>query len=157
MVLDCLFVSANPNICVNHFCGEGSLIQQPNQKGYSNDPQKYKGMIEKVNISQALNSLSVKDDADFFYGETSSEPVKIKKSDLNLQMNKANIVKDGDLNNLVEAGEYSVWNNVANIPTNSFYWVKVIGSADFVQIAISFIDLKEYKRSRVNGVWTQWK
>lgn len=121
------------------------------------DPQKYKGMIEKVNISQALNSLSVKDDADFFYGETSSEPVKIKKSDLNLQMNKANIVKDGDLNNLVEAGEYSVWNNVANIPTNSFYWVKVIGSADFVQIAISFIDLKEYKRSRVNGVWTQWK
>ncbi len=33
-------------------------------------------------------------------------------------MNKANIVKDGDLNNLVEAGEYSVWNNVANIPTN---------------------------------------
>jgi hypothetical protein len=114
-------------------------------------------MIEKVNISQALNSLSVKDDADFFYGETSSEPVKIKKSNLNLQMNKANIVKDGDLNNLVEAGEYSVWNNVANIPTNSFYWVKVIGSADFVQIAISFIDLKEYKRSRVNGVWTQWK
>ena len=48
-------------------------------------------MIEKVNISQALNSLSVKDDADFFYGETSSEPVKIKKSDLNLQMNKANL------------------------------------------------------------------
>ena len=53
MVLDCLFVSANPNICVNHFCGEGSLIQQPNQKGYSNDPQKYKGMIEKVNITDA--------------------------------------------------------------------------------------------------------
>ncbi|WP_419076119.1 hypothetical protein, partial [Phocaeicola sp.] len=43
LVLDCLFVSANPNVCVNHFCGEGSLIQQPNQKGYSNDPQKYKG------------------------------------------------------------------------------------------------------------------
>ena len=53
MVLDCLFVSANPNVCVNHFCGEGSLIQQPNQKGYSNDPQKYKGMIEKVNITDA--------------------------------------------------------------------------------------------------------
>jgi hypothetical protein len=39
-------------------------------------------MIEKVNISQALNSLSVKTNADFFYGEESSVPVKIKKSDL---------------------------------------------------------------------------
>ena len=39
-------------------------------------------MMEKVNISQALNNLSVKDDADFFYGETSSKPVKIKKSNL---------------------------------------------------------------------------
>ena len=38
--------------------------------------------MEKVNISQALNNLSVKDDADFFYGETSSKLVKIKKSNL---------------------------------------------------------------------------
>ena len=39
-------------------------------------------MIEKVNISQALNSLSVKTNADFFYGEESNGiPLKIKKND----------------------------------------------------------------------------
>ena len=51
LVLDSLFVCRHTNICVNHFCGEGSLIQQPNQKGYSNDPQKYKGMMEKIDIT----------------------------------------------------------------------------------------------------------
>lgn len=105
-----------------------------------------------------MNSFAQATDAAYIYAESSNgSQVKIKKSDLKLQMNKANVVKDGDLNNLVEAGEYTVWNNVANIPSNSFYWVKVMGSTDFVQIAISFNDLKEYKRSYVNGAWTQWK
>lgn len=106
----------------------------------------------------AMNAFKVLTDVTYVYGEASdSSQGKIKKSDLKLQMNKANVVKDGDLNNIVEAGEYIVWNNVANIPSNSFYWVKVMGSTDFVQIAISFNDLKEYKRSYVNGAWSQWK
>ena len=57
-------------------------------------------MMEKVNISQALNNLSVKDDADFFYGETSSKPVKIKKSNLftSVFAYKGLLSSDKDLN-----------------------------------------------------------
>lgn len=113
-------------------------------------------MAEKQDI--AMNQFQIVSDAPYVYVELADgSQGKIKKSDLKLQMYKTTTIKDGDLNNLVEAGEYTVWNNVANIPSNSFYWVKVMGSTDFVQIAISFNDLKEYKRSYVNGAWTQWK
>ena len=113
-------------------------------------------MAEKQDI--AMNAFQIVTDAEYIYAEaTNGSQVKIRKSDLKLQMYKINTIKDGDLNNVVEAGEYIVWSTVANIPAYSFYWVKVIGSTDFVQIAISFSDLKEYKRSCVNGAWTQWK
>ncbi len=65
-------------------------------------------MMEKVNISQALNNLSVKDDADFFYGETSSKPVKIKKSNLftSVFAYKGLLSSDKDLNTISENGIY---------------------------------------------------
>lgn len=106
----------------------------------------------------AMNQFQIVSDAPYVYVELADgSQGKIKKSDLKLQMYKTTTIKGGDLNNVVEAGEYIVWSTVANIPAYSFYWVKVIGSTDFVQIAISFSDLKEYKRSYVNGAWTEWK
>ncbi len=114
-------------------------------------------MAEKQDI--AMNQFQIVSDAPYIYVELADgSQGKIKKSDLKLQMSKTTTIKDGDLNNVVEAGEYFVWSTVANIPSYSFYWVKVIGSVtDFVQIAIAFSDLKEYKRSYVNGAWSQWK
>lgn len=106
----------------------------------------------------AMNAFTSATDAEYIYAEAANgSQVKIKKSDLKLQMSKTTTIKGGDLNNVVEAGEYIVWSTVENIPSYSFFWVKVIGSADFVQIAIAFSDLKEYKRSYVNGAWSQWK
>ena len=106
-----------------------------------------------------MNAFTPATDGEYIYAEAANgSQVKIKKSDLKLQMDKTKTVNSGDLNNLVESGEYTVWSTVSNIPSYSFYWVKVIGTtSDFVQIAISFSDLKEYKRSHVNGVWSQWK
>ena len=56
------------------------LFNSLTKKGILMTLKSTRDMIEKVNISQALNSLSVKTNADFFYGEESCVPLKIKKN-----------------------------------------------------------------------------
>lgn len=51
-------------------------------------------------------------------------------------MYKTTTIKGGDLNNVVEAGEYIVWSTVANIPTYSFYWAKNTAEKHKAQSAI---------------------
>ena len=52
------------------------------------DPQKYKGMIEKVNISQAMNQYQIVTDTNYVYVELADgSQGKIKKSDLANVMN----------------------------------------------------------------------
>ena len=157
MVLDCLFVSANPNICVNHFCGEGSLIQQPNQKGYSNDPQKYKGMIEKVNISQVLNSLSVKANADFFYGEESNGiPLKIKKNDFfNLLPFKNYGILEGSLDDIGSGFGYNSTGDGSGI-SGMFFCVNYSQCRFQLKSDLLGNTLKA-RSSNFNGEWTNWK
>lgn len=73
----------------------------------------------------AMNQFQIVSDAPYVYVELADgSQGKIKKSDLKLQMYKTTTIKGGDLNNVVEAGEYIVWSTVANIPTYSFYWAK---------------------------------
>ena len=72
-------------------------------------------MIEKVNISQALNSLSVKTNADFFYGEESSVPVKIKKSDLVEVIRTAMPVATQDSKGLMSNNGFFQGNTIENI------------------------------------------
>ena len=48
----------------------------------SSDPQKYKDMIEKVNISQVMNQYQIVTDADHVYVEKGNSQGKINKSDL---------------------------------------------------------------------------
>lgn len=75
----------------------------------------------------AMNQFQIVSDAPYVYVELADgSQGKIKKSDLKLQMYKTTTIKGGDLNNVVEAGEYIVWSTVANIPTYSFYWASPI-------------------------------
>ena len=46
----------------------------------NDDPQKYKGMIEKVNISQVMNQCQVVTDADYVYVEEGNSQGKMKLS-----------------------------------------------------------------------------
>ena len=127
------------------------------------DPQKYKG-YDGVNISQALNNLSVKDDADFFYGETSSKPVKIKKSNLftSVFAYKGLLSSDKDLNTISENGiYYSAF--AMNSPENISGLLLHYAEKDMAsQILINSRNGELYTRSRVYNTgnwdkWTPWK
>ena len=121
-------------------------------------------MMEKVNISQALNNLSVKDDADFFYGETSSKPVKIKKSNLftSVFAYKGLLSSDKDLNTISENGiYYSAF--AMNSPENISGLLLHYAEKDMAsQILINSRNGELYTRSRVYNTgnwdkWTPWK
>ena len=130
----------------------------------NDDPQKYKGYDGEGNISQALNNLSVKDDADFFYGETSSKPVKIKKSNLftSVFAYKGLLSSDKDLNTISENGiYYSAF--AMNSPENISGLLLHYAEKDMAsQILINSRNGELYTRSRVYNTgnwdkWTPWK
>lgn len=121
-------------------------------------------MIEKVNISQALNNLSVKDDADYFYGEISSGPVKIKKSNLftSVFAYKGLLGSSKDLNTVSENGiYYSAY--ALNSPERVTGLLLHYMEPDMAsQILINSRTGELYTRSQVYNtgnwdIWTPWK
>ena len=131
--------------CVNHFCGEGSLIQQPNQKGYSNDPQKYKGyMIEKVNIGQVMNQYQIVTDADHVYVEKGNSQGKINKSDLiskllaASELDKIKIISQIDFISDINEKIF-----ISNMKDNVLLYYKYKQKSPFVLIIIVNYEKKE--------------
>ena len=123
----------------------------------SSDPQKYKGMIEKVNISQALNSLSVKTNADFFYGEESNGiPLKIKKNDFfNLLPFKNYGILEGSLDDIGSGFGYNSTGDGSGI-SGMFFCVNYSQCRWQLKSDLLGNTLKA-RSSNFNGEWTNWK
>ena len=123
----------------------------------NDDPQKYKGMIEKVNISQALNSLSVKTNADFFYGEESNGiPLKIKKNDFfNLLPFKNYGILEGSLDDIGSGFGYNSTGDGSGI-SGMFFCVNYSQCRFQLKSDLLGNTLKA-RSSNFNGEWTNWK
>ena len=121
------------------------------------DPQKYKGMIEKINISQALNSLSVKTNADFFYGEESSGiPLKIKKNDFfNLLPFKNYGIVEGSLDEIGSGFGYNSNGDGSGI-SGMFLCLKYKECRFQLKSDLLGNTLK-VRSSNFYGEWTNWK
>ena len=123
----------------------------------NDDPQKYKGMIEKVNISQALNSLSVKTNADFFYGEESNGiPLKIKKNDFfNLLPFKNYGILEGSLDDIGSGFGYNSTGDGSGI-SGMFFCINYSQCRFQLKSDLLGNTLKA-RSSNFNGEWTNWK
>lgn len=67
-------------------------------------------------------------------------------------------IYSGSLNDITAAGEYYLHPDVTDNPFgNTWAWVKVIGTSDFVQIVINFNNLNIMIRSKINGGWSSWR
>lgn len=123
----------------------------------NDDPQKYKGMIEKVNISQVLNSLSVKANADFFYGEESNGiPLKIKKNDFfNLLPFKNYGILEGSLDDIGSGFGYNSTGDGSGI-SGMFFCVNYSQCRFQLKSDLLGNTLKA-RSSNFNGEWTNWK
>ena len=113
-------------------------------------------MIEKVNISQALNSLSVKTNADFFYGEESSVPLKIKKNDFfNLLPFKNYGIVEGSLD---EIGSGFGYNSNGDGSGISGMFLCVNYSQCRFQLKSDLLgNSLKVRSSNFYGEWTNWK
>ena len=113
-------------------------------------------MIEKVNISQALNSLSVKTNADFFYGEESSVPLKIKKNDFfNLLPFKNYGIVEGSLD---EIGSGFGYNSNGDGSGISGMFLCVNYSQCRFQLKSDLLgNTLKVRSSNFYGEWTNWK
>ena len=113
-------------------------------------------MIEKVNISQALNNLSVKDDADFFYGEESSVPLKIKKNDFfNLLPFKNYGIVEGSLDEIGSGFGYNSNGDGSGI-SGMFLCVNY-GQCRFQLKSDLLGNTLKVRSSNFYGEWTNWK
>ena len=130
----------------------------------SSDPQKYKDMIEKVNISQVMNQYQIVTDADYVCVEKGNSQGKINKGDLlNAMFQKGTPVKDYNLN--TEIGIYYInvsVNGTINGPSNSIsYGILFVlkGLNNYiVQIACSVTGLLNvFIRTRTELAWSEWK
>ena len=81
----------------------------------SSDPQKYKDMIEKVNISQVMNQYQIVTDADHVYVEKGNSQGKIKKSDLVEVIRTAMPVATQDSKGLMSNNGFFQGNTIENI------------------------------------------
>ena len=112
-------------------------------------------MIEKVNISQALNSLSVKTNADFFYGEESCVPLKIKKNVFfNLLPFKNYGIVEGSLDE-IGSGCYNSTGDGSGI-SGMFFCVNYNQCRWQLKSDLLGNTLKA-RSSNFNGEWTNWK
>ena len=130
----------------------------------NDDPQKYKDMIEKVNISQVMNQYQIVADADYVCVEKGNSQGKINKGDLlNAMFQKGTPVKDYNLN--TEIGIYYInvsVNGTINGPSNSIsYGILFVlkGLNNYiVQIACSVTGLLNvFIRTRTELAWSEWK
>ena len=113
-------------------------------------------MMEKVNISQALNNLSVKDDADFFYGEESSVPLKIKKNDFfNLLPFKNYGIVEGSLDEIGSGFGYNSNGDGSGI-SGMFLCLKYKECRFQLKSDLLGNTLK-VRSSNFYGEWTNWK
>ncbi len=113
-------------------------------------------MIEKVNISQALNSLSVKTNADFFYGEESCVPLKIKKNVFfNLLPFKNYGIVEGSLD---EIGSGFGYNSNGDGSGISGMFLCVNYSQCRFQLKSDLLgNTLKVRSSNFYGEWTNWK
>ena len=123
---------------------------------YSLTLKSTRDMIEKVNISQALNSLSVKTNADFFYGEESSVPLKIKKNDFfNLLPFKNYGIVEGSLD---EIGSGFGYNSNGDGSGISGMFLCVNYSQCRFQLKSDLLgNTLKVRSSNFYGEWTNWK
>ena len=114
-------------------------------------------MIEKVNISQALNSLSVKTNADFFYGEESNGiPLKIKKNDFfNLLPFKNYGILEGSLDDIGSGFGYNSTGDGSGI-SGMFFCINYSQCRFQLKSDLLGNTLKA-RSSNFNGEWTNWK
>ena len=123
---------------------------------YSLTLKSTRDMIEKVNISQALNSLSVKTNADFFYGEESSVPLKIKKNDFfNLLPFKNYGIVEGSLDGIDSGFGYNSNGDGSGI-SGMFLCLKYKECRFQLKSDLLGNTLK-VRSSNFYGEWTNWK
>ena len=123
---------------------------------YSLTLKSTRDMIEKVNISQALNSLSVKTNADFFYGEESSVPLKIKKNDFfNLLPFKNYGIVEGSLDEIGSGFGYNSNGDGSGI-SGMFLCLKYKECRLQLKSDLLGNTLK-VRSSNFYGEWTNWK
>lgn len=70
---------------------------------------------------------------------------------------KSTVVSSGSIDNITTAGEYIIYPGVTDTPFTDYYWLKVMGLSDIVQILIRFQTLEIAIRSKINGSWRSWK
>ena len=88
------------------------------------DPQKYKGMIEKVNISQAMNQYQIVTDTNYVYVELADgSQGKIKKSDLVEVIRTAMPVATQDSKGLMSNNGFFQGNTIENITDYNRHYI----------------------------------
>ena len=132
------------------------LFNSLTKKGILMTLKSTRDMIEKVNISQALNSLSVKTNADFFYGEESSVPLKIKKNDFfNLLPFKNYGIVEGSLDEIGSGFGYNSNGDGSGI-SGMFFCVNYNQCRWQLKSDLLGNTLKA-RSSNFYGEWTNWK
>lgn len=61
------------------------------------------------------------------------------------------------MDDVTQVGGYVISPSVSGNPYSPYYcWLRVVGIADVVQEAISYLDLSVKRRSRLNNNWSSW-
>ena len=122
----------------------------------SSDPQKYKDMIEKVNISQVMNQYQIVTDADHVYVEKGNSQGKIKKNDFfNLLPFKNYGIVEGSLDEIGSGFGYNSTGDGSGI-SGMFFCVNYNQCRWQLKSDLLGNTLKA-RSSNFNGEWTNWK
>lgn len=139
-----------PVECITAIAADGSLVQIPVAE-----------LAELVidMADKAEKDLDQASDCGWIRGlDANGKPIKIEKTDVKKMLSKSIMVESDDFNELIYPAEYVVHGATKNKPIDgNWFWVKVVGGSDIMQIATEFYTLTEKKRTRINSLWTQWK
>lgn len=116
-------------------------------------PKMYKDMADKK-----MNDFMTVNDVAYLYGENmNNSQGKIEKSTFLKVSAYAQFVSNCNFDDLLP-GEYYVSGELQNAPSaGDWFMVKVIGTSDLIQFAISVTDDTLWKRTKMNSFWKEWK
>mgnify|MGYP001774235811 FL=1 len=105
-----------------------------------------------------MNEFMTVDDVAYLYGEDIDKSQgKIEKGTFLKVSAYAQFVSNCNFDDLVP-GEYYVSGELQNAPSSGdWFMVKVIGTSDLIQFAISVTDDILWKRVKMNSFWKEWK